>query len=167
MDGDAPAFARAYQRNRAHLEPWDPIRPESFWTAEGQQGVVADTLQAAEEGRGYAYALWHGDEIVGRAMLTHIVRAPLESGTLGYWIDREHTGRGLATALAEHVALDALRLGLHRLEAGTMLDNTASQTVLRRARFEQYGLARGFLFIRGQWRDHLLFQRLLHDDPPG
>ena len=23
------------------------------------------------------------------------------------------------------------------------------------------------LFIAGEWRDHVLFQRILHDDPPG
>lgn len=166
-DGDGPAFAAAYRRNRAHLEPWDPDRPEEFYTDEGHVAHVASGLRAAEEGRLYTYVLWHGEQIVGRAMLTNIVRGPLQSGTVGYWVDHEHTGKGLATALTEHVALDAVRLGLHRLEAGTMLDNVASQAVLRRAGFQQYGVAERFLFIRGAWRDHVLFQRILHDDPPG
>ena len=166
-DGDAPAFAVAYRRNREHLEPWDPDRPEEFWTDEGQEAAVASNLQAAEDGRLHTYVLWHGDEVVGRAMLTNIVRGPLQSGTVGYWVDHEHTGKGLATALTEHVALDAVRLGLHRLEAGTMVENVGSQTVLRKAGFREYGTAERFLFVRGEWRDHVLFQRILHDDPPG
>src|SRR3954452_5153303 len=166
-DGDAAAFGRAYRRNRAHLAPWDPDRPESFWTDEGQAEYVAAGLRAAEEGRLHTYVLWYGEEVVGRATLTNIVRGPLQSGTLSYWVDHEHQGRGLATALAEHVALDAVRLGLHRLEAGTMLDNAGSQAVLRRSGFQEYGTAERFLFVRGEWRDHMLFQRILHNDPPG
>jgi [ribosomal protein S5]-alanine N-acetyltransferase len=166
-DGDAPAFALAYRRNRAHLEPWDPDRPEFFWTDEGQVENVASGLRAAEEGRTYTYVVWYGEQVVGRAMLTNIVRGPLQSGTVGYWVDHEHTGKGLATALTEHVALDAVRLGLHRLEAGTMVENVASQMVLRRAGFTEYGTAERFLYVRGEWRDHVLFQRILHNDPPG
>ena len=41
-DGDA--LARAYARNRDHLAPWDPERPETFYTAEGQRADVAAKL---------------------------------------------------------------------------------------------------------------------------
>lgn len=44
------------------------------------------------------------------------------------------------------------------LQGETLLDNHASQATLRRCGFEQYGIAPAHLFIRGQWRDHLLFQ---------
>jgi ribosomal-protein-alanine N-acetyltransferase len=57
--------------------------------------------------------------------------------------------------------------GLHRVEAGTLVHNTRSQAVLRRTGFTEYGVAERMLFIAGEWQDHTLFQRLLHDDPPG
>lgn len=50
--------------------------------------------------------------------------------------------------------------GLHRLEAGTLVDNKASQRVLTKCGFAEIGLAPGFLHIDGAWRDHVLFQRL-------
>jgi ribosomal-protein-alanine N-acetyltransferase len=50
-------------------------------------------------------------------------------------------------------------LGLHRLEAGTLVDNPASQRVLEKNGFELVGLARNYLHIGGEWRDHLLYQR--------
>ena len=59
----------------------------------------------------------------------------------------------------------ALDLGLHRLEAGTMVDNVPSQRVLLSCGYEQYGLAPKLLFLNGAWRDHVLFQKLLHDRP--
>jgi ribosomal-protein-alanine N-acetyltransferase len=50
-------------------------------------------------------------------------------------------------------------LDLHRLEAGTLVDNLASQRVLTKNGFERIGLARNYLHISGAWRDHVLFQR--------
>lgn len=57
-------------------------------------------------------------------------------------------------------------IGLHRVEAGTLLDNAASQRVLAKAGFTPYGIAPRYLHVNGAWRDHRLFQRLLHDAPP-
>jgi ribosomal-protein-alanine N-acetyltransferase len=49
---------------------------------------------------------------------------------------------------------------MHRLEAGTLVDNVASQRVLEKNGFERIGLARAYLRIAGAWRDHILFQRV-------
>jgi ribosomal-protein-alanine N-acetyltransferase len=38
--------------------------------------------------------------------------------------------------------------------------NVASKKAFLRNDFEQIGLARGYLFVDGAWRDHLLFQKL-------
>jgi ribosomal-protein-alanine N-acetyltransferase len=53
-------------------------------------------------------------------------------------------------------------LGLHRLEAGTLAHNEASQVVLRRCGFDQYGKAAQYLFIVGAWQDHVMFEKILH-----
>lgn len=165
--GDGAALAAAYRRNREHLALRDPGRAETFYTDDGQEAEVQSNLADTEHGRSYLYLIWHGDTVVGRVMLNNIVRGVLQSGTVGYWVDHEHLRRGLATTGVGHVVVQATKLGLHRLEAGTMLDNIASQEVLRRSGFQQYGVAERFLFIRDEWRDHVLFQRILHDDPPG
>jgi ribosomal-protein-alanine N-acetyltransferase len=165
--GDGAALAAAFRRNREHLAPRDPVRPESFYTDEGQEAEVQSNLADTANGRSHMYLLWYGDQVVGRIMLNNIVRGVLQSGTVGYWVDHEHLRRGLATTGVGHAVVQATKLGLHRLEAGTMLDNVASQEVLRRSGFQQYGVAERFLYIRGEWRDHVLFQRILHDDPPG
>ena len=54
----------------------------------------------------------------------------MQGGTLGYWVDHAHTRRGLATAAVAFLEERALELGLHRLEAGTMVENVPSQQVL-------------------------------------
>jgi ribosomal-protein-alanine N-acetyltransferase len=89
----------------------------------------------------------------------------MQGGVLGYWVDKDHTGRGVAKAAVEFLEGEALELGLHRLEAGTMVENLASQRVLEARGFERYGLAPKLLFLNGAWRDHVLYQKLLHDRP--
>ena len=89
------------------------------------------------------------------------MRGPLQSAIVSYWLDEGHTGRGLASAALGEVVEHAFgELGLHRLEAGTLVDNVASQRVLEKNGFERYGLARRFLLIAGEWRDHVLFERI-------
>lgn len=74
----------------------------------------------------------------------------------------------MATRAAAQVLADCFgRHGLHRVEAGTLVDNLASQAVLRRTGFTLIGRAPGYLRIAGQWRDHLLFQRIADDPDTG
>jgi len=164
---DASALAAAYRRNRDHLDRWDPDRPDHFFTDEGQVADVARQLAANEAGRMYAFVLWYDGAAVGRVMLANLVRGHMQSATVGYWVDHEHLGRGLAVAMLEQAGQEAVALGLHRLEAGTMPDNLPSQAVLKRAGFTEYGVAERLLYVGGEWRDHVLFQRILHDEPLG
>ncbi|WP_412539447.1 GNAT family protein [Longispora sp. K20-0274] len=164
---DAPALHRAYLRNREHLRPWDPRRGEDFFTLAGQVTRLADQLQQREAGRLALWVLVDDSEVVGAVTLTNIALGPLRSANLGYWIDADQVGRGLATAaaLAACRAADE-QLGLHRLEAGTMIANVGSQRVLAKCGFERIGTARDYLHIDGAWRDHVLFHRVLNDRPP-
>ncbi|AYV27977.1 GNAT family N-acetyltransferase [Streptomyces sp. CJ_13] len=166
---DAAGLADVLLRNRAYMAPYEPYRSEEFYTGAGQRARLEEQFAERDGGRLLPFVLVEaatGDP-VGTINLGSIALGPLRSGGVGYWVDREWTGKGLATAALEEVCRIARdELGLHRVEAGTLVDNTASQRVLAKAGFSEYGLAPRFLHINGAWRDHRLFQRLLHDDPP-
>lgn len=164
--GDAAALAEAHTRNREHLGPWEPRRPPGWGTEEGMAAVVRSQLTAVENGYAESWVLWHGADVVGRGNLQNIVRGAMQGGTLGYWVDGGHLRRGLASAVVAFLVERGVAIALHRIEAGTIVENTPSQGVLVRNGFEQYGLVPRFLHIDGEWRDHLLFQRILHDGPP-
>jgi [ribosomal protein S5]-alanine N-acetyltransferase len=159
---DAAAVARAYERNREHLAPWEPARPEAFYAEEWHREQVWAQVLENSTGRALYTVLEVDGEIVGRLNLTDIVRGAFENGHVGYWLDARFTGRGLMTraieALVEHARDE---LGLHRLQAATLAHNEASQGVLTRIGFERIGFAPGYLKIAGQWQDHVLFQLLL------
>jgi ribosomal-protein-alanine N-acetyltransferase len=162
--GDAAALAASYARNRAYLSQWEPVRPEEFYTAAGQTIDIAKRLAVYEDGEGFPLGLFAGDRIVGRFNLTGIVRGPFQSAGLGYWIDGEYAGRGLASAAVRAIIETARdELGLHRIEASTLLHNTGSQRVLEKAGFHQIGMAPRYLQIAGRWQDHNLYQVILHN----
>lgn len=157
---DAQALTDALVRNREHMRPWEPYRDEGFYTAAAQTEQIVDASRVT-------WLLFDGERVAGRISLQGVVRGPLCSASLGYWTDADYLGRGLMPRAVEEVCRIARdELGLHRVEAGTITYNEASQRVLAKCGFVQYGLAPKFLHIDGAWRDHVLFQRILHDDPP-
>jgi ribosomal-protein-alanine N-acetyltransferase len=154
---DAEELAVLYCANREFLAPYEPERPDEFFTAQGQRERIG---QRIADGL-YQFAILDGDGIAGTVNLFNVRRDGFQSGTIGYWVDRTRNGRGLATAaVAGIVAFSFEELALHRVEAATLVDNLSSQRVLEKNAFGRIGLAPRYLRIAGEWRDFLLFQRL-------
>ena len=152
--GDAEELTALLIENRAFLAPFEPDRGERFYTVEGQ-------LERLVREDKHGFAILDGERIVGTVALSNVVLGPLQSANLGYWVAERANGRGLATkAVGELIPIAFGELGLHRLEAGTLVDNLGSRRVLEKNGFEEIGIARGYLHIGGAWRDHVLFQRL-------
>ncbi|MFR9790313.1 GNAT family N-acetyltransferase [Streptomyces sp. MB22_4] len=166
--GDAEALAAAYRVNRAHLAPWEPVRPDAFFTPEGQRERIEGLLRQRAEGSAVPWVFEETDgRIVGTTTLTGISRGPFCSAYLGYWVAADRQGRGLASAAVTRVCrLARDTVGLHRIEASTLVENTGSQRVLEKCGFELIGTAPDYLHINGRWRDSRLFQRVLHDRDP-
>lgn len=157
---DGEELAALYAANRDFLAPFEPARPPEFFTAEGQR----ERLQRQLEGETHPFVILDGDAIAGTINLFNIVRESLQSGTIGYWVDGARNGRGLATgAVGEIVRYAFDELGLHRVDAATLVDNVTSQRVLEKNDFDRIGLARKFLRIDDDWRDFFLFQRIAGD----
>lgn len=151
---DADELAALLVANREFLAPFEPPRDEGFYTSEGQR-------ERLERDGTHDFAILSEERIAGAMQLSNVVRGPLQSANLGYWVAERVNGRGLATsAVAELIPIAFGELGLHRLQAGTLVDNLASRRVLEKNEFEEIGLARSYLQIGGAWRDHVLFQRL-------
>ncbi|MET9856906.1 GNAT family protein [Streptomyces sp. NPDC006450] len=164
---DAAGLAEVLDRNRAYMAPYEPLRDEGFYTAAGQLERIEGLLADRDAGRVRPYVLIGAGAPIGAITLNTIVLGPLRSAAIGYWVDQAWAGRGVATAALEEICRIARdQVGLHRVEAGTRVGNLASQRVLAKVGFEQYGLAPRYLHVGGDWQDHRLFQRLLNDDPP-
>jgi RimJ/RimL family protein N-acetyltransferase len=94
--------------------------------------------------------------IVGACGLGRCASGKVE---LGYWIAREHWGRGFATEAGFALVEIARALGLPSLEASHFLDNPASGRVLEKLGFEPTGLvAPRFSCARGEVAAARLFR---------
>lgn len=164
---DAADLAALLSANRAFLAPWEPVRADRHFTPAGQREAIEAVIEARRRDLAYPFVVVEEGAIVGRLNVNNVVRGAGQFASLGYWVAQAANGRGVATrAVAEAVTLGFGELNLHRLEAGTLVHNVASQKVLERNGFVRYGLAPGLVQIAGVWQDHVLFQRLNPDWRP-
>jgi ribosomal-protein-alanine N-acetyltransferase len=160
---DAGPMNNAYLRNREHLAPWEPKRTDDFFTVAGQSSIIESKLASYEAGSEVPWVLLDKNRVIGAITLTGIVLGPFRSAHVGYWVDREYTGRGTGFAALTHVlAVARDGLGLHRIQAATLVHNAGSQKILQRAGFEKIGMAPAYLNIGDSWQDHNLYQRILY-----
>ena len=158
---DAPALVRLLVANREFLAPFEPVRPDTHYTVAGQLERLARLAEDRLADRGYSGAILEDGELVGTVTLAPIIRGAAQSATVGYWVAESSCGRGVATAAVRETTRIAFTdLDMHRVDSCTLIDNTASQRVLRTVGFAQVGHAPRYLHINGEWRDHLLFQLL-------
>jgi ribosomal-protein-alanine N-acetyltransferase len=156
---DVPEIVRYYRGNREFLRPWEPARPDSFFSEEFWRTRVDQDRQELFSGRSLRLFLFTPDEarVLGVANFTQIVRGAFHACTLGYNVAAEREGEGLmGEALGAAIGFVFGRLGLHRIQANYMPHNRRSGILLRRLGFTVEGYARDYLLIAGRWEDHVL-----------
>ncbi|NUX53780.1 GNAT family N-acetyltransferase [Paraburkholderia youngii] len=151
--------------NRAHLQPWEPLRAESFFEKKSVSRRLS--MMAHNNNSGVAvhlllFSLGTG-EIVGECNFTNIVRGPFQACHLGFSLAKRFEGQGLMReALSSAITYIFDEIGLHRLMANFRPENVRSEQLLKRLGFEREGLARSYLRINGVWVDHVLTSLINH-----
>jgi [ribosomal protein S5]-alanine N-acetyltransferase len=149
-----------HTRSRAHLKPWSPPLPAGFDTLPYWQNVVEISQEAFVQGT--LVRLWISpkaapDLVIGTVGFSQIFRGPFCSGVLGYQIDAAHEGQGLMReALQTSVRYMFDEQKLHRIGANYRPENIRSGRLLQRLGFRIEGFSKRYLFIDGDWRDHIL-----------
>lgn len=159
-DTDVGPLSELHRRNREFWQRYTPLRTEEFYTEEYQLNRIQTSLEKMEKDEQYTFGLFlvSTDELIGIIELTEVVRGPLQSCWLGYYVDHSRNGRGYTTEgvrLVVDYAFEVLKL--HRMEAGVMPQNIGSIRVLEKAGFHKEGLSKKNVKINGKWEDHLHF----------
>lgn len=164
---DGRAWRDVRERNLAWLAPWEATVPaESGEQAPTYLEMVARFRAEARAGRTLAWAMVLDGRLVGQLTVGGITLGSLRAANIGYWIDRQHAGRGLtpmAVAMACDHCFGVLRL--HRLEIVIRPENAASIRVVEKLDFRPEGLRPAYLHIDGAWRDHLVFAMNAEEAP--
>jgi ribosomal-protein-alanine N-acetyltransferase len=137
---DAAAWSESRIRNEQWLSPWEGRQPSlavSSWEERHSPGAFA-------------------------AMLRVLRRESKEGRCLPFAIT--HDG-----VLAGQVTVDHCfgEVGLHRVEASIRPENAPSRRVVEKLGFREEGLHPRYLYIDGEWRDHLCFALTVEDVPEG
>lgn len=159
---DYDAWSEVRLRNAAWLEPWEPQRlegaPDPARDRQAFERRCAARDRERQMGTAYALGLYVDGTLAGEVNLSNVARGAMQSGTIGYWIDRDRAGRGYVAEGVVVVARFAFEdLGLHRVEVCVIPRNHNSRRVMEKLGFRQEGLAERFLEINGTWEDHLRF----------
>ena len=149
--------------SREFLTPWEPVWPANDLTRTAFRSRIRQYWRDIDEDAAYPYFIFdaQGQVLVGALTLSNVRRGVAQTGTLGYWIGLPYARQGYMTSAVRLTLEFAFRhLGLHRVEASCLPHNRASIRLLQKCGFAREGLAKGYLKIAGEWRDHLLFARL-------
>lgn len=155
------------RRNAEHIAMWAPTPSADAFDRDKRRDRIARRRAEADADTGYGFiAMLHDDpRIVTGISPNHVVRFAFQACHLGYSVDKEHEGKGLASEAVRAVVEFAFeKLALHRIMANYQPTNERSGRLLRRLGFVPEGYARDYVFINGAWRDHIL-TALLNPNP--
>ncbi|TCP58290.1 ribosomal-protein-alanine N-acetyltransferase [Tumebacillus sp. BK434] len=154
---DTQGMLDLHVRNRAFFKKFIPVRPEEYYTLEGQLTSLQNERSAREAEQRYSFGIFLQDsgELIGNVTLAEILRGALQSCFIGYYLDEQQNGKGyMSEAVRMATEFGFQELNLHRIEAGVMPHNIGSIRVLEKAGFVKEGIARQNVLINGKWEDH-------------
>jgi ribosomal-protein-serine acetyltransferase len=148
---DAEELYLRVDQNREHLR-WRASWVDGTTTKSDTLKFVRCCLESAVSGTGFHYALLLDGEIVGLVAFNSIEKIN-RCATMGYWLAKSQTGRGLMTTAAKTFISEGFRqLELNRIQARVATENYSSQAVCDRLGLKKEGILR-----QAEWaNDHFI-----------
>ncbi len=165
---DYDDWARLRAQSRDFLMPWEPSWARDELTRSAFKRRLRRYGEDRYLGRGYAFLVFreHDERLVGGCNLSNVRRGVAQMASLGYWVGHSYRRQGFISAAVKAACEFAFsELRLHRIEAACIPDNMPSRGLLENAGFTEEGVARGYLKINGEWRDHVTYARIAPDTP--
>ena len=137
LDDDRELFS-VVEANRDRLEPWMPWAPLTRSPTDVREFIERSLASEDDvEGNG----IWVDGRLAGAMGMS--VSTLNDSGSIGYWIDREHEGKGIVTRGARLFVEFGFRdLRLHRISINASVETGRSRAVAERLGFRQEAILR-------------------------
>jgi RimJ/RimL family protein N-acetyltransferase len=134
---DESALYEAVSSSLAHLAPWMPWCREGYSQAGARKFLeLVDSQWRSGEAFDYAIVAPGGRIVGGCGLMARLGPGALE---IGYWLRRDHTGRGLASRAATLLVCEAFRIGTRRVGIIHAERNRPSRAVPERLGFTEVG----------------------------
>ncbi len=147
---DAQALLSFESKNKLWFESRIGPREDDFYSIEGVKLHILETLTHYHARATLPLVLTQSDNIVGRINL-HNLDIEKRRAHIGYRIDQDTLGQGLATKAVSHIVEYALEhFGIRHFIALAAVDNPASQKVLLNNHFSYARKHIAFAKVQGK-----------------
>lgn len=157
---DIPAILTYYAENTQHLAPFEPLKPSQFYTKKYWETELAQRLAETKAERSlklFLFSQQNPQQLIGTLNFSNCVRGIFQSCTVGYGLGEAYQGQGyMSEALQTGIQYVFTQMKFHRISANYIPHNQRSGKLLKRLGFVVEGYARDYLYINGQWQDHIL-----------
>jgi ribosomal-protein-serine acetyltransferase len=156
---DTAAMVALLHRSRAHLDRW--LRwSSSLQAPEDVAAFIRGFQQRLAAGDGFHCGIRVDGMLAGGVVCWYIHRQN-RNAEVGYWLDAERTGLGLATRGARWAVDRLFRVErLHRVEMQCGVENRPSRAVAERLGFQAEGIRRESHWITDRFVDHVVYGML-------
>lgn len=165
--GDFRAWREAHLASSASRNDWDRSarKPEELTRARFAKLVKGANADIARDAF-YDFGIFRRSDgaYLGRFAIMDVMRRFAQTAYLGYNILNPYWGRGYAKeAVSAAFELAFRDLKLHRLEAGIEPRNVRSIRLARALGMRREGCKRRMLYLRGAWRDCMMYSITVED----
>ncbi len=154
------------EENKENYARYEAEKKPMYYTRIYQEYVLQNEYEASMKKSYLRYYIFEKDSeeerVIGTVSVGQLRGYPYCNGVLGYKMAADKQNQGYGTEAVKAVCEVACSyLGLHRLEAYTMMDNVSSMRLLEKCGFIQEGRCIKNLKVDGLWQDHYLYGKIL------
>lgn len=144
--------------NRAHFEPYEPLRNPSFYTKAFQLRTLEAEHTAFQKHsfiRFYVFKKNMPDEIIGTVSFGNIQTSPISTCSIGYKFAQNHLHHGYALEAVQH-AIDVAfyHMGMQEIHAYIQTENIPSLRLVNKLNFELRNNGKRMIEVNGNWQSH-------------
>ncbi len=153
---DAEEILEIVRRNYEHLRPFLHWVTEDY-SLETALGFIRQSQKAFTENTGQTFGIFQNEKIIG--IIGYVIFNWTSRRTeIGYWIDKNHEGKGVITESCKVLIDYAFQeLGMNRIEIHCATENVRSRRIPERFNFKLDGILR-----QSEWRHTRFFDMAIY-----
>ena len=165
-ESNAATLFQLVEKNREHLRAWLPWLDETT-SIQDEIEFIHGQLIRHQKTDGSLFLIWYqGRTIVGTLSVNQVDHGN-QTGWIGYWLDRGHTGKGIMTrSVGAIVDVLLVSCGFNRVVIEIGVGNSASMAIPLRLGFREEGKSIERQWMYDQWVDSLQYAITAREWPP-
>lgn len=153
-------------KNKRHLARWEAVKPDDYYTRRYTFALIRHEAKQFMQAKEIAFWLFDRDKndgkVIGRISVFGIIPGNYSTAIVGYKIDEDYQGKGYACEAMQAVERFLYEeLGIRRLEALILPENTRSAALVKRLGYSFESEAKQIVEVAGIRRDHMRYYKIL------